>query len=145
MPLLRVLLLMGGLLGARGAAAAVPPVEVRDAWIRWLPAGLPGAGYMTLTNEGSRVWVLKDAVSAAYGSVSVHRTRERGGMSTMEPVDSVVLKPHQTVRFAVGGLHLMLMQPSRPLHPGDNVVVTLRFADGSMLDVIFPVRAGDAS
>lgn len=145
MPLLRVLVLLGVWLGAVGAAAAGPPVQVRDAWIRWLPAGLPGAGYMTLTNDGSRVCVLKDAVSAAYGSVSLHRTRERGGMSTMEPVESIVLQPHETVRFAVGGLHLMLMQPSRPLHPGDQVVVTLRFADGSTLDVIFPVRAGDAS
>jgi copper(I)-binding protein len=36
----------------------------------------------------------------------------------------------------------MLMQPRRVLHPGDDVVMTLRFRDGATLDAVFKVRAG---
>ncbi len=64
------------------------------------------------------------------------------GMSAMTPVARVVLKPHATVRFAVGGYHLMLMQPRRTLHPGDQVLVTLHFGDGRALAVPFQVREG---
>jgi copper(I)-binding protein len=137
-------LVLSILVSAGGAAGTGLPIRVSDAWIRWLPAGLPGAGYLTLTNTDSRTWVLIGAQSADFADVSFHRTHSTGGMSSMTPVDSIALKPHDSVRFAVGGLHLMLMQPKRPLHPGDKVVVSLRFADGRVLDVPFEVRAAAA-
>jgi copper(I)-binding protein len=124
------------------AAGTDLPIRASDAWIRWLPAGLPGAGYLTLTNTGSRTCVLIGAQSADFADVSFHQTHSTGGMSSMTPVDSIVVKPHDSVRLAVGGLHLMLMQPNRPLHPGDTVVVSLRFSDGQTLDVSFEVRTG---
>jgi copper(I)-binding protein len=130
------------LLNVGAAAGTGLPIRVSDAWIRWLPAGLPGAGYLTLTNTGSRTCVLTGAQSADYADVSFHQTHDTGGMSGMTPVASVVVKPHESVRFAAGGLHLMLMQPKRPLHPGDRVVVSLRFSDGQTLDVPFEVRTG---
>jgi hypothetical protein len=38
-------------LGTAGRAADIaPPVSVSNAWIRWLPADLPAAGYATLRN-----------------------------------------------------------------------------------------------
>ena len=132
------------LLSVGAAAGTGLPIQVSDAWIRWLPAGLPGAGYLTLTNTGSRACVLIGAQSADYAQVSFHESHSAGGMSSMTPVASIAVKPRDSVRFAVGGLHLMLMQPARTLHPGDKVVVTLRFADGRTLDVPFEVRTGGA-
>jgi copper(I)-binding protein len=145
-------------LAAHGGAAAdtgqAVGIEVNDAWIRWLPTGFPGAGYMTVTNIGSTEQVLIGADSPDYGTISFHQTHMKGGMSGMSgmngmsgmtemtPVASVILKPHATVRFAEGGYHLMLMQPRRTLHPGDHVLVTLRFADGRALVVPFEVREG---
>lgn len=118
-------------------------LEVKEAWIRWLPAGVPGAGYMTLVNTGSDDLVLVGASTADFAEVSFHQTRNNHGMSEMTPVASIALKAHSTVRFAEGGYHLMLMQPKRALHPGDSVAVTLRFADGQTLIASFHVRAGN--
>jgi copper(I)-binding protein len=117
-------------------------IKVTDAWIRWLPANLPGAGYMTLTNTGNATYALVGASSADYAEVSFHQTRNRGGMNEMTPVDRIVLKAHSSVRFAEGGYHLMLLQPRRALHPGDSVTVMLRFGDGQTITVPFLMRAG---
>ena len=117
-------------------------IKVTDAWIRWLPANLPGAGYMTLTNTGNATYTLVGAKSADYGEVSFHQTRNHDGMNEMTPVDTIVLKAHSSVRFAEGGYHLMLLQPRRPLQPGDRVLVALRFGNGQTITVPFLVRAG---
>ncbi len=139
---LRKLALAVGLTMGAGVlcAQAALDIQVKEAWIRWLPPGIPAGGYMTLVNTGSSTRVLVGAVSPDYGEISFHQSVQSHGMSQMTPVDSVVLKPQATVLFAEGGYHLMLMQPKRPIHPGDHVSVTLRFADGRSIEVPFDVR-----
>lgn len=118
----------------------VADVRVTGAWIRWLPAGLPGAGYMVLTNTGPAAWVLRGATSPAYARIEFHRTQSANGMSAMSPVAAVELQPHASVVFGEGGYHLMLMQPIHPVHPGEQVPVVLEFAGGRTLTVSFVVR-----
>ena len=136
-----------GLLG--GAAVrcgeSAPDIQVKDAWIRWLPANVPGGGYMTVINTGSAARMLIGASSPDYGEVSIHQTRNRNGMNEMTPVESIELRPLVPVRFAEGGYHLMLMQPKRSLKPGDRVLITLRFAQGPSVEVPFEVRAGNST
>ena len=127
---------------ASGDERASGDVRVTDAWIRWLPAGLPAAGYFTLTNTGPTERVIIGASSADFGDVSLHRSRLENGVSGMEPVDALVLKPHTAVRFAEGGYHLMLLQPKRALHPDDSVTITLRLRDGAPVTAPFAIRAG---
>jgi copper(I)-binding protein len=132
------------------ASRAQPSTEIRahddirvtEAWIRWLPANLPGAGYATLTNTGSTVQVLVGVSSPDYADISIHVTHDDNGMTEMRPIDSIILKPHTSVRFAEGGYHFMLMQPKRSLHPGDRVLVTLRFTEGPAITIPFEIRAG---
>jgi copper(I)-binding protein len=123
----------------------VTDVRVTDAWIRWLPAGLPGAGYMTLTNLGAVPRLLTGASSPAYDRIEFHRTQTANGLSAMTPVESVTLEPHASLAFAEGGYHLMLIQPTHPLRPGEQVPVLLNFAGGAKLAVAFVVRAGGAA
>jgi copper(I)-binding protein len=125
------------------SARAAGDLKVEDAWIRWLPANLPGAGYMTLTNTGMTERVLLGASSPDYGDVSFHRTVNKNGMSDMTAVDSIAVKPQASVRFAAGGYHLMLMRPKRSLQPGDQVMVTLLFSGGQTVTAGFDVRAGN--
>jgi periplasmic copper chaperone A len=141
------LVLCVGLLGSAGARAdePAPGIQVKEAWIRWLPANVPGGGYMTLINTGSATRALVGASSPDYGEVTMHQTRLRNGMNEMTQVESIELKPRVPVRFAEGGYHLMLMQPKRSLKPGDRVMIILRFARGPSLEVPFDVRAGNAS
>jgi copper(I)-binding protein len=136
-----------GLLGTTAACAGepTPDIQVKEAWIRWLPANVPGGGYMTVINTGAATRSLVGASSPDYGEVTMHQTRQRNGMNEMTQVESVELKPRIPVRFAEGGYHLMLMQPKRSLEPGDRVLITLRFVQGPSVEARFEVRAGNST
>ena len=115
-------------------------IRVDHAWIRWLPAGLPAGGYMSLTNMGDTAVNLVAASSSAYVEMSIHRSVESGGAVAMRPVAQITIGPHSRVDFAAAGYHIMLTQPIKPLEPGGHVPITLRFADGSSLTVQFELR-----
>ena len=137
--------LCAGLLTGTAASEPAIDIQVKDAWIRWLPAGVPGGGYMTLVNTGTAARVLIGATSSDYGEVSMHQTRIRNGVNEMTPVASIELRPRILVRFAEGGYHLMLLKPKRPLKPGDRVLVTFRFTQGPSVEAAFEVRAGNST
>jgi copper(I)-binding protein len=126
-----------------GSAAAM--FQIKDAWIRWLPADLPAGGYLTLINAADQPVTLVGASSPDYGVVSLHRSLTTDGTSQMVPVDAIVVKGHTTLNFASQGYHLMLMQPKRSLKPGGHVAVTLRFAATPATTVQFEVRKPDAT
>ncbi|OIQ94618.1 hypothetical protein GALL_233740 [mine drainage metagenome] len=137
--------LLGGALGAPAIAAdSAPTVQVTDAWIRWLPAGLPAVGYATLANSGDKAMVLTSASSPDYGNTTLHLTIDKGGVSKMVHPDKITIPPHETVRFAPGGYHIMLMQPKKDVKPGDRVPIALGFADGRTIRVEFEVLKADA-
>jgi hypothetical protein len=74
----------------------------------------------------------------------MHRTIERGGISTMRPVHEITIAPGKSVAFEPGGYHLMLMRPKHPLRPGGRLPVRLRFGDGSKLTTEFLVKSPGA-
>lgn len=59
----------------------------------------------------------------------------------MEQVLQLELEPSQTVNFAPGSYHLMLMKRLGSLAIGEEVSVTLLFADGARLPVTFQVMS----
>ncbi len=122
------------------APAATPGLRVDAAWIRWLPAGLAAGGYMSMSNLGDTAVSLVAASSPVYAGVSIHRSVESGGTVTMRPVAQITIEPHSRVDFAAAGYHFMLMQPLKPIEPGDHVPIVLRFAGGTSLTVQFEVR-----
>jgi periplasmic copper chaperone A len=126
------------------AAGSEAGIQARDAWIRWLPANIPSGAYLTLINSGTAPQVLVSAASPDFAEVSFHQTRTVNGLSEMSAVSALTISPQSSLQFAPGGYHIMLMQPSRTLHPGDHVPITLRFADGKSLQVSFEVRSATA-
>jgi copper(I)-binding protein len=122
------------------ACAFAGPVQVSDAWMRALPAGLPAAGYFTLHNTSPKEVALTSAASAACGMLMLHKSSEAGGMGSMQDVTSVAVPAGGTVKFAPGGYHLMCMNPGAALKPGASVTVTLGFSDGSRSEVRFAVK-----
>jgi periplasmic copper chaperone A len=119
---------------------ATPTIRVVAAWIRWLPAGLPEAGYLTVTNVGGASLALESASSPFYGDVSIHRSITRGTTEEMEPVKEITLAPHQTLEFESTGYHLMLMKPKPSVDATATIPITLVFKDGSSVTVPFEVR-----
>ncbi|HJR14517.1 MAG TPA: copper chaperone PCu(A)C [Rhodanobacteraceae bacterium] len=130
---------------AIAAAPASVPVQVEHAWIRWLPARLPAAGYAVIRNEGDGTLRLTGASSPDYGMVMLHHSRLAQGDSTMEMVDHLDIPAHGDVKLMPGGYHLMLSQPTHSIKPGDHVKVTLEFAGGEALQADFSVRPANAS
>jgi copper(I)-binding protein len=134
--LISVLLLAAGMVVAYPGPA---PVTVSQARIRWLPGDLPMAGYFRITSHATSPLYLVGATSPAFAELMLHRSIEEAGTSRMEHVDRVTLNPAQTVEFAPGGYHLMLMQRKQDVHAGQEVPVTLRFSDGETLTARFKV------
>lgn len=137
--------LCAGLLALLSASAAVgaepcAPV-IESPWVRAAPPGAASlAGYLVLRNPCDAAVEVVDVESKDFGMPMIHRTVEEGGVSRMRPAGRVVLAPGETLRFAPGGLHLMLMRPLRPLAEGDVARVRLVLADGRRLFAEFPVR-----
>lgn len=140
-------LLAGAALGFSAGALAQAPsaVHVTGAWIRWLPAGLPAGGYMVLHNDSNRPVALVAASSPDYGQTMLHHSEMRDGTMHMLPVARVEVPAHGELQFKPGGYHIMLMQARHEVHPGDQVPVLLRFADGRQMRVPFEVRKPGAS
>jgi copper(I)-binding protein len=124
---------------------APSPVRLTDAWIRWLPAGLPAAAYVTIANAGLRPLHLVGASSPAYAEVSLHQTEDKAGAMQMVAIEQLEVAPHATLRFADGGYHFMLMGAKQPIRPGDHVPITLKFADAPTVTLSFEVRKPDAT
>ncbi|HEX5959760.1 MAG TPA: copper chaperone PCu(A)C [Rhodanobacteraceae bacterium] len=127
------------------AAPASPPIQVQHAWIRWLPARLPVAGYAVIVNDGDGLLRLTGASSPDYAMVMLHHSRLAQGDSTMEMVDHLDIPAHGSAELAPGGYHLMLMHATRAIEPGDKVPVILQFAGGTSLQVDFSVLPANAS
>ena len=141
--------LAGALLALSAAAVAATPspvaVRVEHAWIRWLPANLPSAGYAVIVNDSDTPLRLTDVRSTDYGMVMLHRSLLANSDSRMEMVSSLEIPAHASVTLAPGGYHLMLSQPTRTLKPGDKVPMTLEFAGGAELQADFSVLPANAS
>ena|SRR5271165_4161312 len=121
-------------------AAAPSGVRIDQAWIRWLPAGVPGGAYLTLSNSSEQAVIIVGASSPTYADIMLHRTIHRGGNVEMVPAERIVIAAHATLDFAATGYHFMLMDPVKPVKPGDTVPLTLHFADGTSLAIPFEVR-----
>ena len=75
------------------------------------------------------------------GVAMIHETTIVNGQSTMRPHEPLRIAPGETVRFAPGGLHIMLHALKRPLAAGDEVPLVLLLEDGGSLTVQARVRA----
>jgi copper(I)-binding protein len=126
---------------APSPATQAQAAQIKTAWVRWLPGGVPLAGYAILANISGQSIVLTSATSTAFQDVSLHQTIQAGGTVRMSPLDRIAIAPHATLDFEARGIHLMLMQPRATLDPNGAVSIALHFADGSSMTVPFQVRS----
>jgi copper(I)-binding protein len=118
-------------------------IEVRRPWTRPAQAGMTGVGYFTLANVGKTAVKLVRVESPVAQSVTLHQTRDQGGVSSMRPVEGgVTLAPGAKVAFAPGGYHLMLMGLTRAQAVGGKAPLTLVFADGRRMKIELSVENG---
>ena len=128
-------------IAALPACAADCRPQVRDGWIRKPPADLPMmAGYARIENGCRERIVVVAASSPAFKDTSLHATVVEGGISRMRPVNQVRIEAGRTAEFKPGGMHLMLMTPTKPLRAGEQVGITFKLEDGREIKGSFEVR-----
>ena len=103
------------------------------------------AGYARIDNACRAPVQIVSASSPAFADVSIHETRIENGISRMRALAVLPLPAHGSVAFAPGSLHLMLMEPTRPLKVGDEVSIEFTLRDGRRIPGHFELRAPTAS
>jgi copper(I)-binding protein len=118
------------------ALAAADGLTVSGAMVPLAPpSAMAHAGYFTLENTGTTTRSLVGVTAAGYAMAHLHQSADAGGVATMSMVHQIDIAPGQSVAFAQGGLHVMLMRPKAPLALGGTVPFTLEFANGETVPV----------
>ncbi|GLZ79511.1 hypothetical protein Afil01_43180 [Actinorhabdospora filicis] len=139
---LRVLAILGLtlLLAACGAKKDPAPqpegtpagLSVTDPWAKAADQGM-SAVFGALVNHSTKdITVVK--AEGPIGPMELHEVVDQNGDMVMRPKEGgFVIPAGATVRLEPGHDHIMLMAPAKPLKPGDEVAVTLTFADGGTM------------
>lgn len=137
-PLLAALTAAGALFSL--TAHAGDGVTVQDAWARASAgAASNGAAYVSLVG-GVQPDTLISASTPVAETAEVHATINDNGVMKMRAEPNVPIEAGQTVTFAPGGNHIMLMGLKQPLIAGQTFPLTLTFAHTPPLTVDVQVR-----
>lgn len=140
MSVVGVALLLGGC-----SAPAGEGLEVRDAWARPAAQGGNGAVYFVIENHASESHEMTGVQADVAEAVEMHESQMSGDVMQMHRMESVSLVPGAQVTFEPGGLHVMLIGLNRDLQTGDEVDVTLHFANHEDIQLTVPVQDTPAS
>jgi copper(I)-binding protein len=101
------------------------PLQILDARIRALAPGQDKtAAYFDVHNAGAADVTLVGAETAVARAVEIHQIIRDGDMVRMRRQSEVVIPAGETVRFAPGGLHLMLFGVSSAVDGAEIVLIT---------------------
>ncbi len=134
-----------GLVSWTADAQSSGNVAVEQPWARAsIGTARPAAAYLTLVNTGGGMARLVGVESPVAGRAEAHRTIKQGEVMRMEPTVNIELPAGGRVVFEPGGLHIMLMDLKQSLKKGENFPMTLRFADGGVIEVTVPIMGPGA-
>ncbi len=112
-----------------GTALALD-VVVSDAWTRATAPGQKVAGVYFDIESGSEARLV--GVETGIADVAeLHYMKMQDGVMRMRAMPTVDLPARETVKFAPGGLHVMLFELKRPLQAGEEFDLTLLVEDAS--------------
>lgn len=130
---MRALALLAIVLTSAGCSAR-DGIEIENAWARATPPGSTvGSAYAVI--HATRDDTLESVSSPAAGRVEMHATTEEAGTMRMRPVEQVSIIANEPVKFAPGGLHLMLIDLREPLAAGATFSLTFKFRSTGPLTV----------
>lgn len=113
-----------------------------------LPEAPVGAGFLTIENTGTTDDRLVGASGDIAPTIELHTMSMVEGVMKMEQLaDGIAVPAGETVTLAPGGLHIMIIGPSRPFVEGECLPLTLHFEVAGELPVeltIGPVGAREA-
>ena len=125
----------------------VGPIHIAQPWARATPKGAKsGAGYLTITNNGSTTDRLSCVSSDVSAKCQLHTMTTDNGVMKMRPVEGgLEIKSGETVMLKPSSAHLMFLDLKHPLEQGSTVAATLQFEKAGTAQVEFPIAAIGAS
>lgn len=136
---------------ADDAASAAPAdeasaVSIEDPWVKSAESGMTAA-FGTLVNGGDDDITVVSAASDITDYLELHETvANDAGAMVMQPKEGGFTIPGGgTHELDPGGDHLMVMDLTRALEPGEDVSITLTMADGSTKEVVATVKDFDGA
>lgn len=139
----RVPALIGIILSALLAFACSPSVDisVSEYWAR--PGIQEGnsAVYFIIENNTAEDEVLLSAASDAANYVELHRSSmTEDGTMMMQQQESIPIPANSSVALEPGGLHVMLIELTQDLTPGDQLALRLNFQKSGTRELEVTVR-----
>ncbi len=131
-----------GLLACFSHTALAVDLAIDQPWARATIGQTPnGVAYLTVTNNGKTGDRLVATHTPVAKHASLHTHTMTGGMMRMEAVPGIDLAAGETVSFAPGGLHVMMMGLHQPLREGASITLTLTFEQAGKIEIQVPVLA----
>ena len=120
-------------------------VIVTDATVRLLPPGVPNtAAYFSIQNSSDTRQTLISASTDFATKAEIHNHIQVDGMMRMQHQSEVVIQPGESIKFAPGGLHIMLFGLKQPLRDGQSVSISLQTKEGESISFIANVARPSA-
>lgn len=139
-------LALGGCTSAAPQQAGEPAtagqgVTVMDTWVKAAETGMTGV-FGEVANAGGSEITVVSVTSPAAASAELHETVDDGtGTTAMREKDGGFTVPvGGTLTLEPGGDHIMLMDLTAPILPGDEIELTLGFSDGSQYAFTAPAK-----
>ena len=134
-------LALGAVLSMNAMAQQADSLIVDDPYVREMPPTAPATGaFMTFINESNQDIIIVRADSDAAKVVELHTHIHDQGVMRMREIPEIVVPAMGQTELKPGGLHIMLINPTRSLAEGDKVAIDLFFKDGSQSQVEAEVR-----
>lgn len=114
-------------------------LSIEKAWARKTSRTVSAAVYLTITNDAHDMEFLNGVSTDIANMAMIHQSREVDGVMQMDHMDSLPIAPGETLEFAPGGYHVMLMGLSKPLAKGDVFTITLDFKNAGPTPVVVEV------
>jgi copper(I)-binding protein len=129
------------------AASPVDPnkITVRDAWIQEGPPSQKlTAAFMVIENQGVLETELVSARTDIANVVELHKMETVDEVMRMSKVDLISVPGEGRAELSPSGFHLMLIGLNKEIKQGDEVTVTLQFANSVQKTIRVPVRKREA-
>jgi periplasmic copper chaperone A len=108
-------------------------VVASDAWVKAVDSDMTAA-FGTLTNTTDDEVTLVAATTDASAMVELHEVVMKDGSMVMQPKEGGIPIPAGgSATLEPGGDHIMLMDVTAPIEPGDVVELDLELSDGSTI------------
>lgn len=133
------------------SSSADQALTIKDAYTKASSSEMPGmvGSFGVIENHTGKEIQITSATSDASEHVELHETVTKDGKSMMqESAEGLKIPANGSLTLQPGGYHIMLMQLSKDLEPGQNIEITLNGKDGEKLtfdSVVKDISGGNES